>query len=105
MIDIYKTGLIEIPENSRIWEASDAGTYTGVSEMAQKVFEGDVVFEKKSTNQNREHNISFEDFLGHLRDPRVITFYVTNNYISDKNNSANDIKEFLRRENKHQEKQ
>ena len=26
---------------------------------------------KKSTNQKREHNISFEDFLGHRRDPRV----------------------------------
>ena len=39
--------------------------YTGVSEMAQKVTE------KKSTNQNREHNISFEHFLGYLRDPRV----------------------------------
>ena len=24
-----------------------------------------------SINQNREDNISFEDFLGHLRDPRV----------------------------------
>ena len=47
--------------------------------MAQKVFEGDVVFSslidrEKSTIQNREHNISFEDFLGHLRDPRVYDF-------------------------------
>ena len=44
--------------------------------MAQKVFEGDVVFSiltdrEKSTNKNRESNISFENFLGHLRDPRV----------------------------------
>ena len=44
--------------------------------MAQKVFEGDVVFSilidrEKSTNKNREQNISFEDFLDHLRDPRV----------------------------------
>ena len=50
--------------------------YTGVSEMAQKVFEGDVVFSILngrffSINQTREHNISFEDFLGHRRDPRV----------------------------------
>ena len=49
--------------------------------MAQKVFEGDFVFsilmiEKKSTNQNREHNISFDDFLSHLRDPRVIEFMI-----------------------------
>ena len=47
--------------------------------MAQKVFEGDVVFSvlidrEKSTNKNREQNISFEDFFGHLKDPRVITF-------------------------------
>ena len=30
-----------------------------------------------SINQNREHNISFEDFLGHLRDPRVTIILVT----------------------------
>ena len=49
--------------------------YTGVSETAQKVFEGDVVFSiliNREKTTNREHNISFDDFLGHLRDPRVL---------------------------------
>ena len=30
------------------------------------------LIEKKTTNQNREHTISFEHILGHLRDPRVL---------------------------------
>ena len=30
------------------------------------------LIEKKSANQNREHNISFEDFLCYLKDPRVL---------------------------------
>ena len=50
--------------------------YKGIPKMAKKVFEGDVlvsIFIGRffSINQNRENNISFEDFLSHLRDPRV----------------------------------
>ena len=50
--------------------------------MAQKVFEGDVVFsilvdrffldQSKSRTQHLLRSSKLEDFLGHLRDPRVV---------------------------------